>query len=102
MLGKRIKEIRKECGFTQEKLAELVGIDITTLSGIESGRHFPSLANLEKIAETLHVSMSILFDFNQNVPVEDMKKAISENLHLLSESDIKFIYRFIDKQYFES
>ena len=41
LLGKQIKEIRKSCGYTQEQLAEKVNIDITTLSGIESGRHFP-------------------------------------------------------------
>ena len=36
LLGKRIKEIRKRRGFTQEKLAELAGIEIPSLSNIEN------------------------------------------------------------------
>lgn len=34
LLGKRIKEIRKRRGLTQEKLAELAGIEIPSLSNI--------------------------------------------------------------------
>lgn len=50
LLGKRIKEIRKAKDMTQEKLAELINIETGSLSAIESGRHFPSLPTVEKIA----------------------------------------------------
>ena len=36
-VGRRIKEIRKKRGFSQEKLAELVDIEQNTLSCIETG-----------------------------------------------------------------
>ena len=55
LLGKRIKEIRKNNSLTQEKLAELVGIETMSLSAIESGRHFSSMPTLEKIASILKV-----------------------------------------------
>ena len=48
LLGKRIKEIRKQKNLTQEQLAELIQIETGSLSAIESGRHFPSLPTLEK------------------------------------------------------
>ena len=57
LLGKRIKELRKQANYTQEQLSEIINIDITTLSGIESGRHFPSLPTIEKIADTLKVDL---------------------------------------------
>ena len=63
LLGKRIKEVRKRLGLTQEKLAELINIETTSLSSIESGRHFPSLVTLEKIAKNLNVELKVLFDF---------------------------------------
>ena len=56
LLGKRIKEIRKQKNLTQEQLAELIQIETGSLSAIESGRHFPSLPTLEKISATLDVN----------------------------------------------
>lgn len=99
LLGKRIKEIRKNCNFTQEELAERVNIDITTLSGIESGRHFPSLVTLEKIANALNVSMITLFDYKHFVPIEDMRIFIGKNTDLLSDEDVKFVYKLLNKKY---
>lgn len=40
LLGKRIKEIRKHKGLTQEQLSEMIDIETSSLSGIESGRFF--------------------------------------------------------------
>ena len=40
-LGKRIQELRKFQNITQEKLAEIVNMDITSLRKIETGRHSP-------------------------------------------------------------
>lgn len=96
LLGKRIKELRKEAGLTQEKLAELIGIETTSLSGIESGRHFPSLSTVEKIAKSLNVEMKTLFDFDHLLPVEQMKVNIIQNIDKLSDKKISFIYRFFE------
>ena len=99
LLGKRIKEIRKEAGYTQETLAEAVNIDITTLSGIESGRHFPSLVTLEKIADTLNSDLINFFDFYNHLDIEDMRSIISENLKSLSAEDVKLVFKLINKKY---
>ena len=96
LLGKRIKELRKNAGFTQEKLAELIDIETSSLSGIESGRHFPSLPTIEKIANTLNLEMKALFDFNRLQPIDKMKADIINNIDRLDETKIAFIYRFFD------
>lgn len=96
LLGKRIKELRKESGFTQEKLAELIGLETTSLSGIESGRHFPSLPTVEKIAKKLNVELKTLFDFNHLITVDEMKENIINNINRLSDDKVTFIYRFFD------
>ena len=97
LLGKRIKELRKNAGLTQEKLAELIGIETSSLSGIESGRHFPSLLTAEKIAKTLNVQMKTLFEFKHLLPLEEMKKTIVQNLDRLDKSKIAFIYKFVEE-----
>ena len=57
VVSKNIKKYRKEKGLTQEQLAELINIETSSLSGIESGRHFPSLPTLERISIQLNVEI---------------------------------------------
>ena len=96
LLGKRIKELRKNAGLTQEKLAEMINIETTSLSGIESGRHFPSLPTIEKIAHNLNVELKTLFDFYHLKSVDLMKTDIINNLNNLSDDKIAFIHRFFE------
>lgn len=63
LLGKRIKELRRNKGYTQEQLSELVGIETSSLSGIESGRFFPSLHVLDKMANVLRIQLADFFNF---------------------------------------
>ncbi|HEX5796763.1 MAG TPA: helix-turn-helix transcriptional regulator [Candidatus Saccharimonadales bacterium] len=63
-LGKRVRELRKKTGISQEKLGELTSLDRTYISGIERGKRNPSLRNIEKIAKALNVNISdITSDF---------------------------------------
>lgn len=57
-LGKKVREIRKQSGLSQEKLGELTGLDRTYISGIERGVRNPSLRNIEKMAKALKVKVS--------------------------------------------
>ena len=96
LLGKRIKQIRRQRGLTQEKLSELVGIETGSLSGIESGRNFPSMLTIEKISNILGVEIKTMFDFNQLLSVDDMKKVIVNNIDEIDEAQIPYIYKFFD------
>ena len=67
-LGLRIKKIRKNLGYSQEKLAELIGMDIPNLSNIERGKRFMTAETLEKIAKALKTTERELFNFNETEP----------------------------------
>ena len=54
LLGKRIKELRRERNLSQEKLAENIGIDPNNLSRIENGKNYPSAETIVKIANSLN------------------------------------------------
>ena len=95
LLGKRIKELRKSKGLTQEQLAELINIETSSLSGIESGRHFPSLPTLERISIQLNVEIKNFFDYNHIKSKEEIKKEIIENIDKLSTEKLNFIYGMI-------
>lgn len=61
-LGKRIKELRKMTGLSQEKFALKIGMDRTYFATVESGKRNISLNNIEKIAKGLNISISELFE----------------------------------------
>ena len=59
--GKRIKELRKQTGLSQEKFALKIGMDRTYYASIESGKRNVSLKNIEKISSGFDISISQLF-----------------------------------------
>ena len=61
-MGKNIQKFRKLNKITQEKLAELVGVEINSISSIETGKYFPSPETIEQIASILGVEPMQLFD----------------------------------------
>lgn len=59
--GLRVRELRKEMKFSQERLAGIAGLDRSYLGGIERGRRNPSLKNIYEIARALCVHPAELF-----------------------------------------
>ena len=55
-LGGNLSERRKQLGWTQEMLAERVGVDAETISRIERGAHLPSLPTLDRLAVAIRCS----------------------------------------------
>lgn len=96
LLGKRIKLIRKNAGYTQEKLSELIGIETGSLSSIESGHSFPSLTTLEKLSNALKVELKAFFDFEDTMSINDMRKIIINNINKIRDSEIPYIYKYFD------
>lgn len=55
---KRFSDLRKEAGLTQVTLAAKVGVTQMAVSHWESGRRFPTMTTLRKIAEVLKLPPS--------------------------------------------
>ncbi len=60
--GERVRELRKECGWSQEELALECGLDRTYMGGIERGERNVALRNIGKIAEALGLTVADLMD----------------------------------------
>lgn len=60
-----MKERRKKLGITQQDLAEMAEVGISTIKQIESGKGNPSLGTVEKIMEVL--GMEIKFEVRKTV-----------------------------------
>jgi transcriptional regulator with XRE-family HTH domain len=61
ILASNIKENRRKCGFSQEKLAEKAGISTPFVAMIEVSRKFPTPDVLDRIAGALNIKTYQLF-----------------------------------------
>lgn len=60
MSDSRLKELRKERGYTQVKMQLLTGIDQSDYSKIEKGKRYYTFEQCKKIATALGTSMDYL------------------------------------------
>ena len=61
--GKRVAELRKNAGYSQEHFAFKCEVDRTYIGTIERGEKSPTLNTIAKIANALGISKSELFDY---------------------------------------
>ena len=58
MLAKRIKELRKKAGWSQQKLAEKAGLSYNAITKIEQGAaKQPTIQTIVKLADAFGVSL---------------------------------------------
>ena len=66
VFSERLTEMRKQRGYTQKHLAELLGISPTRLNYWEKGKREPDVVNILEIAKTLDVSIDYLIGNSDN------------------------------------
>lgn len=101
IFGENVKLIRKSKKITQEKLAELIEIDLRQLARIEAGESFVTAETIEKLSEKLDVPYSMLFYEDKELDkiekttlytIENYKnnyKRIIKNIKKIAENDKK-------------
>lgn len=63
-IGKNIARIRKKCGYTQERFAELMGKSWSSIAKLETGMQNVSIGKLMEIAKFLGVDFREFFEFD--------------------------------------
>ncbi len=77
LIGKRIKELRKLKGLSQEQLSEKAEITPNYLSRIERGTENPTLDMLIKLAIALDIDMVEMFDFGHKKNKRELKTILN-------------------------
>ena len=102
-IAKKIKILRKTRGYTQQQLADLLGVQRATISNYEIGRRSPHIKELARLAEILGVNLEyfgvsnddladliakarVVFD-DDNIPTEEKAKVYKEILKLYLQLD---------------
>ena len=59
--GERVRELRTKRGYSQESLADAIGLHRTYIGAIERGEQSVSLDNIDRLAKTLKLDLVELF-----------------------------------------
>jgi transcriptional regulator with XRE-family HTH domain len=90
--GERLRELRKQQHISQRDLANLVGVDFTYVSKIETGDNAPpSAATIHRMAQVLAADEGELIVLAGKVPLETYKELLQRAEKILS--------RFLDEVY---
>jgi len=77
-LGNNIKKARERAGFTQDQLAEQIGVSRTAIARYEAGEIEPRLKNLIAIAECLNVSTDHLLGIETDEGCPEWRVRLSQ------------------------
>ena len=84
-IGKRIAQLRKEKGLTQEELSQMMEVSAQAVSKWENDQTCPDISLLPKLAQILGVSVDVLLSGEQEPPTpvvqilpEDQRKNIKD------------------------
>ena len=101
MLSEQLKIIRKANKFTQQGLADAIGIERSTYASYETGRNKPDVNLLSKIAKVFDVSSDFILEIDTTVPlnVEDIsvqykKKSGNKLVSTLSKEEKNVLAKY--------
>ena len=98
-IGTNIKQAREQRGMTQERLSEMMGIGVKSLSAIERGVVGISLTQLKNVCEMLGESSdALIFGNSSNVDARDMTRRLErltpEQYHIADSIMTKLLEAF--------
>ena len=93
-IGNRIRIARETAGYTQEKLANYIGIGPQAMSDIERGKYCASVPNLIKICECLHISGDYIL-MGREPESMTQKHYLVQGVQYLDQNEKEFLDRLI-------
>ena len=101
MLSEQLKIIRKANKFTQQGLADAIGIERSTYASYETGRNKPDVILLSKIAKVFDVSSDFILEIDttvplnmEDIPVNYKKKSGNKLVSTLSKEEKSVLAKY--------
>ena len=95
LIGKRIKDYRTKCGFTQAALAEKLDVSVGFISQIERGITKPNLEMLASIASVVDCDIADLVSDTKVTTKNYMMDEFNELYSKLLPSERKLLYNMV-------
>jgi len=96
LVGMRIKSLRRGRGYSQEKLAEITGMNPKYLSSIERGEENPTLDLLIRLSESLKVEIHEMFNIEyEGQTPQSLRKKLQALLGDIDDQDLTRAIRIL-------
>ncbi len=96
VVGLRIKNLRRARGYSQEKLAEIIGINPKYLSSIERGEENPTLDLLMRLSQGLKVEMHEIFNVEyEGQPPQNLRRKLQALVGEIKDQDLSRAIRIL-------
>lgn len=93
LIGQRIKEVRTDKQLTQEYLANMIGVNTSHVSNIETGKTKISLTLLIKICDALGVTLDYLLENEYHNPTSVIEKELLNTIKDMKKEKQKTLLR---------
>ena len=96
LVGMRIKSLRRGKGYSQEKLAELAGINAKYLSSVERGEENPTLDLFIRVSQSLKVDINEMFniEYESQTP-QALRKKLQSLVAEIKDQDLSRAIRIL-------
>ena len=94
ILGKNLKQARKDLKYTQEFVSEGVNISIDLLRNIENGRNVGSVPTLLNLCNFLSISPNFLFSELLTYKEDTLDTFLTSSIKSISKDDKELLLTF--------
>ncbi len=93
-IGEVIRKYRKEKNFTQEELANRLGVSAPAVNKWERGTSQPDIMLLAPLARLLEISLETLLSFHETLTTEEIAAIINEVDKRFAEHDFDNVFQY--------
>ena len=97
LIGVRIKNLRRTRGYSQERLAEIIGINSKYLSSVERGQENPTLDLFIRLSQGLKVGIHEIFQIEQEgLRPKVLQKRLNDLVKEVKEGELARVIRILE------
>lgn len=89
-IGWKLRKLRLQAGWTQERLAEQVGVSVQQIQNYESGANKMNTDRLQQLAQALDVPVQAFFtDSDETLPMAVSEKLLLDSYRAIDNKEIQ-------------
>lgn len=97
-IGEVIRKYRKEKQFTQEDVANYLGVTAPAVNKWENGNSFPDISLLAPIARLLGISTDTLLSYQEDLTEKEIEQIVKEISDRIKKEDYETVFRWTMKK----
>ncbi len=89
-IGWKLRKLRLQAGWTQERLAEHIGVSTQQIQNYESGSNKMNTDRLQQLAQALDISVLLFFtEEDETLPMAVSEKMLLDSYRAISNKDVQ-------------